>query len=208
MSYAVIAIDNNTRRVLRARLYSTPQSGEIGVEELPTGNINDYLYENGRYIYCPDEVTTKEMLQQKKEEKLSEVSAMCQQTIYKGIDIDLSDGNYHFSLTENDQTNIDGIFNAIILGASEYPYHADGEPCAMFSAEDITKLYVSVKTFVTQETTYNNMLRQWIKREADINTLNVITYGSELPEDLKTQMNNILVSASAQVQSIISKLQS
>lgn len=204
MNYAVITIDNNTKRVLRARLYSTPQGGEIGVESLPNGNLTDYLYNNGEYIYSP--IVSKEELEQIKTKKLSEMSAACQQIIYNGIDLDLSDGTHHFSLTENDQTNIDGIFNAIILGASEYPYHADGEPCIMFSADDITKLYVSVKTFITKETTYNNMLRQWIKREADVTTLDAIEYGSELPSDLNTQMNTILVSAGGQIQSIVSKL--
>lgn len=204
MNYAVIAIDNSTKRVLRARLYSTPQSGEIGVEKLPSGNLTDYLYQDGEYVYSP--IIGEEKLEQIRTQKLSKVSATCQQIIYNGIDIELSDGEHHFSLTENDQTNIDSIFNAIILGASEYPYHADGEPCAMFSASDITKLYVSAKTLITKETTYNNMLRQWIKREDDVSVLSSIEYGSELPDDLNTQMNSVLISASGQIQSIISKL--
>lgn len=208
MNYAVISIDKATKRIVTARMYSEPKGSEIGVEELPSGNLTDYLYKDGEYIYSPYENITAEQLEQIKERKLSETSSLCENIIYNGIDVELSDGQYHFSLTNNDQTNIDGIFNAIILGASEYPYHADSQPCKMFSAEDITTLYISVKTFITKQTTYNNMLRQWIKRETDANTIDSIVYGCELPEDLNTQMIEILTSANNQIQSVISKLNS
>lgn len=152
------------------------------------------------------DVTDTEKLNVTIMQKLSEVSSACGQIICDGFDIDLSSGTHHFSLTADDQTNINSIFNAVVLGASEYPYHADGEPCTVFSASDIVKLYVATKTLITNETTYNNMLRQWIKRETNIDVLKTITYGSDLPDDLKAQMQEILKSANNQIQSIISKL--
>ena len=93
--------------------------------------------------------------------KLEEVSNCCEKTICAGIDVTFTDGTQeHFSLQPNDQTNIDGVFNAIVLGATEYPYHADGEPCKMYSAADIVSLYVASKGYITKQTTYNNALRQ------------------------------------------------
>ena len=206
MSYAVITINKETKRVVGARLYDAPKEGEFEVGYLPDGNVADYLYEDGKYIYFPNKDISKEELTQIKSQKLRDMSTICEQTIYQGIDVDLSTGVHHFSLTTNDQTNIDGIFNAVVLGASEYPYHADGEPCAMFSADDIMKLYVSAKTLITKETTYNNMLHQWIKREMDIDVLNSVTYGSDLPSDLNIQMQEVLGQASCQIKSIVSKL--
>ena len=50
-----------------------------------------------------------------------DASETCQNFIYAGIDVELSDGTQHFSLMPNDQTNIDSMFAAITLGASEYP---------------------------------------------------------------------------------------
>lgn len=41
--------------------------------------------------------------------KKSEISEACEQTIYNGIDVELSTGTQHFSLTEKDQINIFGL---------------------------------------------------------------------------------------------------
>ena len=207
MNYAVITINKETKRIIEARLYDAPKEGEIGVGHLPSGNITDYLYENGEYVYSPNKDIGEERFKQIKSQKLSDMSMACEQTIYHGIDVDLSDGSHHFSLTGNDQTNIDGVFNAIVLGATKYPYHADGEPCTMFSANDIVTLYVATKTFVTKQTTYNNMLRQWIKRETDVCVVDSIKYGTDLPSDLNAEMTSILEAANQEIQTLVSKLE-
>lgn len=150
----------------------------------------------------PVEPTIEEV----REDKLNTASATCEQLIYDGIDVTLSTGKKHFSLQIADQSNIDGIFNAVTLGATAYPYHADGELCTMFSASDIVLLYMSYKNFVTAQTTYCNVLRQWIMREKDKDTLLAIEYGATLPDDLNEEMNKILAAANEQVQAIVSKL--
>lgn len=113
-----------------------------------------------RYIrYTEEELA--EIKESLRTEKLKEVSADCEKAIYAGVDVIFADESQkHFSLQPNDQTNIDGVFNAIVLGATEYPYHADGEPCKMYSAADIVSLYVASKGYITKQTTYNNALRQ------------------------------------------------
>lgn len=150
----------------------------------------------------PVEPTIEEV----REDKLNTASATCEQLIYDGIDVTLSTGKKHFSLQIADQSNIDGIFNAVTLGATTYPYHADGELCTMFSASDLVLLYMSYKNFVTAQTTYCNALRQWIMREKDKDTLLAIEYGATLPDDLNEEMNKILDAANEQVQAIVSKL--
>ena len=148
------------------------------------------------------------MIDSIRENKLASVSATCEQLIYDGIDVTLSTGEKHFSLQIADQSNIDGIFNAVTLGATAYPYHADGELCSMFSATDIVTLYMNYKSFVTTQTTYCNALRQWIMREEDKDKLAAIEYGSPLPDDLNAEMNTILTAAQEQVQAIVGKLTS
>lgn len=120
--------------------------------------------------------------------------------------MELSDGTQHFSLMPNDQTNIDSMFAAITLGASEYPYHPDGGKCVMYSAADIITLYSEYKSFVTKQTTYCNALRQWAKRETDPNVIGSIYYGCALPEDLEKKVGDILSAAQAQITAIINKL--
>lgn len=140
------------------------------------------------------------------EKKAQMASEKCQETIYNGIDVELSGGKQHFSLEAHDQTNIDSMFSAITMGATEYPYHADGKSCIMYSAEDIITLYMEYKKFVTTQTTYCNFLRQWAKRETDQTVLGAIEYGSDLPEDLKAEMQKILAAAEAQIKSIVDGL--
>ena len=152
--------------------------------------------------------TEDSMIDTVREQKLASVSATCEQLIYDGIDVTLSSGEKHFSLQIADQSNIDGIFNAVTLGATAYPYHADGELCSMFSATDIVTLYMNYKSFVTTQTTYCNALRQWIMREEDKDKLAAIEYGSSLPDDLNAEMNTILTAAQEQVQAIVGKLTS
>ena len=171
--------------------------------------------DNGYYIVyeygevpepTPEPEPVEPTIDEVRQNKLDEMSSICEQVIYNGVDVELSTGEKHFSLTANDQTNIDGIFSAITLGATEYPYHADGEPCEMYSASDVITLYIAAKGFVTQQTTYCNALRQWIKREDKIETISVIRYGDTLPSDLQTNVENILTAANAQVQAIAGKL--
>lgn len=141
------------------------------------------------------------------EKKQDAMRQACEAAITAGIDVELSGGTEHFSLTANDQTNIDGIFNAVVMGATEYPYHADGKACCMYSAADIITLYVAAKTYVTTQTTYHNMLKQWLKRETDNNAIAAVSYGCELPDDLAADMQSILQQAKAQIDAIVAKLQ-
>lgn len=167
------------------------------------------LIENNNCTVCEGKEVPepqKPSIENIRKEKLMEMSDICQRTIYAGTDVELSSGQEHFSFEIADQSNIDGIFNAVMLGAIEYPYHADGKPCKMYDAKDIITLYVSYKGFVTQQTTYCNSLYQWIKRETDSEILNNIQYGSALPDDLNEEMQEILLASNNQVQRIISKL--
>ncbi len=159
-----------------------------------------------RYVrYTAEELAAQEEALRSK--KLEEVSNCCEKTICAGIDVTFTDGTQeHFSLETSDQTNIDSVFNSVVIGATEYPYHADGEPCKMYSAADIITLYMSEKSFITKQTTYNNALRQWIKRETDKDVLKAIKYGDVLPDDLAAKMTDILAKANEQVQAIVSKL--
>ena len=171
--------------------------------------------DNGYYIVyeygevpepMPEPEPVEPTIDEVRQNKLDEMSSICEQVIYNGVDVELSTGKKHFSLTANDQTNIDGIFSAITLGATEYPYHADGEPCEMYSASDVITLYIAAKGFVTQQTTYCNALRQWIKREDKIEIISAIRYGDTLPSDLQKNVENILTAANVQVQAIAGKL--
>ena len=162
------------------------------------------VYEYGE---VPTPPTEEEQMETLRAKKLEEASDACEAAITAGIDVLFGDGTQeHFSLEVPDQSNIDSIFNAVLLGATAYPYHADGKQCKLYSAADIVTLYTAKQSTITQQTTYNNSLRQWIGRETSLEVLKGISYGVELPEDLKAEVADILQQAKEQVEAIAKKL--
>lgn len=167
-------------------------------------NSTYMVYEYGEVPTPPSEDEQMETL---RSEKLKEASDSCEAAITSGIDVLFGDGRKeHFSLEVPDQSNIDGVFNAVVLGATAYPYHADGEQCKLYTAADIVTLYVAKQSYITKQTTHNNALRQWIRRENSLEVLKGISYGVELPDDLKAEVADILQKAQEQVEAIIAKL--
>lgn len=142
------------------------------------------------------------------EKKAAEVNAACEAAIHAGVDVALSGGAEHFSLTPNDQTNIDAMFDAVRMGAEKYLYHADNGRCRMYSAADIAAIYTASKTHITYCTTYCNALKQWIRRETDPAVLGAIRYGAELPADLAAGMQALLAEAREVVAGVAAKLDS
>ena len=156
-------------------------------------HIADGMYTVYEYGEVPAAPSLDQLKTQLRMEKLEQVRQACECRITAGMDVVFADGRKeHFSLESYDQTNIDELFSAVMLGAPAYPYHADGESCKMYKAEDIVSLYITKQGYVTQQTTYYNALRQWILREESLEVLKGIFYGAELPEDLKAEVDKIL----------------
>lgn len=119
-----------------------------------------------------------------------EIGAACTAAIYAGITV----GESRYSLTEHDQTEIMAQFTAIKEGAAAVPYHADGELCRMYPAEEFTTLAQAATEHVFYHRTYCNHLNAWIAR-ADLEELGCITYGAALPEDLDKHMAEVVSAA-------------
>jgi hypothetical protein len=174
----------------------------IGFSTIYKGNGTECItLSNDGSVYMepvePDPVepyvpTPEQLLLSTQEKKLVEVSSICQKTIYAGTDIITSKGVQHFSLTLEDQTNISFAYSSIMNGASEFPYHADGELCVMYSSEDILTIANKSTSFKLWNTTYCNHLNIWIKRCGTVEEVNTIHYGVDLPEDLKTNFDTVV----------------
>lgn len=130
---------------------------------------------------------------QVREVKRQEVGAACSAAIYAGINI----GGFHYSLTEHDQTEIMAQYTMVKEGAVAVPYHADGELCRMYPAEEFTVLAQRATAHIFYHRTYCNHLNAWIKR-AKLEALGDIVYGVELPKDLSDSMAAILAAAGGQ----------
>lgn len=135
-------------------------------------------------------------LEAAKEAKLAELSTACNAVIVAGCDVTLSDGSTgHIALTNEDQINLTNAAATVAAGAEEYPYHLDGQLCAMYSAADIQIMGQAATAHKLYHTTYYNHLAAWVRRCGTAEAVAAITYGAELPEDLAANMAAILGAA-------------
>ena len=108
----------------------------------------------------------------------------------------LSTTTGHISLTDEDQINLTTAVGAIQQGAAGYPYHLDGQLCAIYPAADIIAMGEAATAHKLYHTTYANHLFAWVRRCDTLEDVAAITYGSALPDDLAANMTAILEAAS------------
>ena len=139
-------------------------------------------------------------LQFVKDKKIEYMSYLCHQTIENGILITLSDGLEHsFALTENDQTNLMERQAQLMAGATQVSYHADGELCTYYSAEDMTTIIQANIFHKEYQTTYFNSLKHYINSMTDKNEVSAVEYGIEIPEQYQSQPLKDLLAQLAQL---------
>lgn len=134
-------------------------------------------------------------LEQVKEAKLAELSAACSAAITAGCDVVLTDCAGHIALTAEDQINLSTALAAVEQGAAGYPYHLDGQLCAIFPAADICTMAQAATAHKLYHTTYYNHLAAWVRRCETAEEVQAISYGAQLPEDLAENMAAVLAAA-------------
>lgn len=138
--------------------------------------------------------------------KLSEISAACNAVIVAGVDLELDEGAVHFNLSVEDQSNIANLFRVVELGGTEFPYQADGGVCRIYTAAEITQIYVAAQTLITTQTTYHNTLKAYVQSLESAEEIGSVAYGMELPAEYAAEMMEKLAVAQAQMASILSKM--
>lgn len=140
-------------------------------------------------------------------DKLSSLSNSCNEQITNGAEITLSDESKKtFSYSIEDQANVSEMFNAIVMGATSYPYHANGEGCKMYSAEDIVKIYSTLTALKTSQVTYYNQLREYVKTLEFVPDIQSVTYGQELTGSYLDTYNELIQNATTEMQKVLSKV--
>lgn len=140
-------------------------------------------------------------------DKLTELSIACNAAITAGAPVKLSDGSERqFSYSIEDQSNVSEMFNAVLMGATAYPYHANGEGCRMYSAADITVIYATLSGLKTAQTTYYNQLRQYVQTLESIPEVNAVKYGDALTGTYLTTYGALIAQATAEMQKILAKV--
>lgn len=177
----VIKIDESEYSTLKAA-FETEE--EITIEpEIP-------IEEEVEYIDPNTEIT----LDYVKRVKIAEMSNICNKVITNGFDVVLSEGNaYHFSLTTQDQLNLITLASMVAAGKTQIPYHADGELCRFYSKDEINLIVNTATQFKTYHVSYFNALKAYIESMVDIDTIEAVVYGTEIPEEHQSDVLRVLI---------------
>lgn len=142
-----------------------------------------------------------------REAKIEELSVACNTAINAGTQVQLSDGSSEpFTYGLVDQSNVSEMFNAVLLGATEYPYHANDDDCRMYSAQDIVAIYATLSVFKTGQTTYHNQLKRYTKTLTTQEEIQAVTYGQELTGEYLDKYNELMAQAKVQLDNVLAKV--
>ena len=164
--------------------------------------------ENNGYTYELATLTTP--IDSIKADKIAEIKKACEDYIYAGTNVTLPNGAIeHFTYTLADQSNISEMFTAILAGATEYPYHADGEICKIYTKEQIITIYGILSLFKTEATTYHNSLKAQINAMTDADAISAIKFKeTELTGEYLTNYNEMMASAQTQLNAVLARIPS
>ena len=194
--------------------YTYPSRRQTGTERRTHAGTVDLYPPNGLQYDVPVyeecllfHAYTEEDKKAAVSDKLSELSSACNAAITAGADVQLSDGSTaRFSYSLEDQSNVSEMFNAVLMGATSYPYHANGENCRMYSAADITAIYLALSSLKTGQTTYYNQLRQYVQTLETVPKINAVKYGDALAGEYLETYNTLLTQAQTEMQKILAKV--
>ena len=189
--------------------YSTTPAGfvDITVKEENGAKVVDTIEVNQEALDAY-KATLPDPADFAKAEKIAEIKKDCEEYIYAGTDVTYADGNTeHFTYNLADQSNISEMFTAIMAGATEYPYHADGEICKIYTKEQIVTIYGTLSLFKTEATTYHNSLKSQINAMTDVDAISAIKFKeTELTGEYLTNYTAMMASAQIQLNAILAKI--
>lgn len=162
-----------------------------------------------------NELTGKDLpisIEEAKAEKIAELSEKCNNIIEEGVNVEFGTTTEHFSyrLATGDQTNIDNLVVFARTTGMPQPYHCDGGDCRMYSVEEIFKIYMSLLSNKTVQTTYFNQLKQYItnefKTDDDVKFVTLIKYGDQLTGKYMSKYIDIIEESTAIMNQSVAKL--
>lgn len=142
--------------------------------------------------------------QEARDAKETELSAACNAAIENGLDIQLGDTTEHFNYSEKDQLNIKEMFDAVRMGATEYPYQSDTGECRVYSADEIKLIYQTLAGHKTGNLTYYHQLKSYVGTLETEDEVNAVVYGQPLTGEYLTHYNDMMAVVQAQMAAVLS----
>lgn len=173
-SLVSLNIDGNKRSYLNSKKNRTYLQSILSSEEW-----NKIISVWGQNSYVPEEnELLSPQLEKIQNNKIKQLKEVCMKTITQGID--LNDEHYSFEIT--DQLNLSRLVAQAKEGKTQLIYHADGQPCRLYTAEEIIKLNEAMENFIEYHTTYFNSLKTYIKTLTLQSQITALQYGMNIPE--------------------------
>lgn len=174
-------------RTETSKTVSVVEIGEAEYNSIRSQIIDKIISEQGNIV----------SIAQLKADKINEMSRQCQENITQGFDIVLSDGvQHHFSLQLTDQLKISKLNDKAVLGENFLPYHADNEPCKIYTAEDIRIINSQMEYIIEYQTTYFNSLKMYINNMTDKDDIINLQYGDEIPQNFQSDVLKLFIAES------------
>ena len=129
-----------------------------------------------------------------RESKTKEMSNQCNKRIVSGVDVELSDGvSHHFDLTLEDQVNLLEATMQVNGGETAVQYHASGEACKLYSADDMKLIINAAANLRKYHTAYFNSLKGYINSLTNIEDVAAINYGDLIPAEYMSDVLKSLI---------------
>ena len=147
-------------------------------------------------------------LEELRADKEAEISTACNEAIVAGLDIQLPGGTTeHFDYSERDQINIKEMFDAVLMGATMYPYQSEDGSCRTYTAEEIVNIYPTLAGNKTAQLTYYHQLKDYIDTLDTAGEIKAVIYGQPLTGEYLQHYEMIAVAAE-QMQTVVARITS
>lgn len=123
--------------------------------------------------------------------KISEMSYECRKAIEAGTDVIIRGQVRHFSMTQQDQLNFISL-GTLAQTQDLIPYHADGESCVFYTANEINQIISATIAHKIYQTTYYNALKDYINSLETIEEIAAITYGTPIPDEYQSEVLRVI----------------
>lgn len=149
-----------------------------------------YKYYNGDVVERSEEEINSDAFPDIISQKKAELSAECEKAIISGVDV----GDAHYSLTIEDQANI-LAWMAVAQTGKAVPYHQDGQPCRVYTADEFMEVANAAVAYKTHHTTYCNLLMRQVEAITDVDEVKAVKYGiTQLEGEYAEQYQIIMAS--------------
>ncbi len=127
-------------------------------------------------------------LDEVKEMKKQEIRAAYQTVKAAGVDIEISTGTERFPMNEENVTFLFGKQMEITAGRELISYQDAQDHCKFYSCADMQTIINTAFAFVDFQTTYRNNLCEWVDKCQDVQEVEQIYYGAEIPEEYRNEV--------------------